>query len=84
MRNLRRQINTLEENLERWKQSYQEAEATNTDLRVRLKDATLHANKMAEEIFKTRDMKNDTAIKEIENMKLHYKKKVTIMKEEIL
>ena len=84
VRNLRRQINTLEENLERWKQSYQEAEATNTDLRVRLKDATLHANKMAEEIFKTRDMKNDTAIKEIENMKLHYKKKVTIMKEEIL
>lgn len=84
VRNLRRQISTLEENLDRWKRSYQEAENTNAELRVRLKDATVHVSKLAEEASKTRDLKNGSMFKEINDLKLHYKKKTAVLKEELV
>ena len=84
VKNLRMQIGNLEDSLERCRQNYQELENINNDLRIRLKDATLHINKLTEEISKSREIKNDSTFKEIHNMKLHYKKKVSKMKEELL
>ncbi|OMJ95253.1 hypothetical protein SteCoe_1468 [Stentor coeruleus] len=84
LRNMNHKIMSLEENLERWKKSYQEAEENNISLRSRLKDATMQINKLTSEISRIKDKNKAINIKDFENLKMRYKQKMTFVKEKMV
>lgn len=84
VKNLTNHIVRLEENLNRWKKSYDEAENTNTELRNRLKDSAIQITKLTQENLKNKETRNESAHKDMQNMRLHYKKKIGVMKEQLV
>lgn len=84
VKHLNIQLSDMQENLERVKSNYEEAENMNTDLRTRIKDLTINLNKASEENSRLKELKNDSSTRELQNLKVHYKKKVARMREELL
>ena len=78
------QLTDMQENLERVKSNYEEAENVNSDLRKRIKELTISLNKESEENSRLRELKSEPNVRDLQDLKIHYKKKVSRMREELI
>lgn len=78
------QLTDMQENLERVKKNYEEAENVNSELRNRIKELTINLNKVSEENSRLRELKSEPNVRDLQDLKIHYKKKVSRMREELL